>query len=89
MAYKMILKAFGKALKETMFYCAAVHLTILALRMFSTRDWTLYSLASIFDLKLFFPQIDYGSWLVALATFIPVAGFCLWKWILFARADGK
>ncbi len=79
-------KRLLKALKETIFYSAVIHLILLAIHMVRTGDWTLYNMASIFDMKLYFPEIDYGSVTTAAIAMIPVIALFFWNYF---RAGGR
>jgi hypothetical protein len=75
-----------KALKETIFYCAVLHLVLLGVYVIMSGDWTYFNVASIFDLRLFFPRIDYGSLTVAAVSALPVLLFFIWQYF---RLGGK
>ena len=77
----MVTKRLLKALKETIFYCAAVHLILLAIYVIMSGDLTYFNLASIFDLKLFYPQMDYASLTVATISALPVIALFVWQYV--------
>jgi uncharacterized membrane protein YidH (DUF202 family) len=79
-------KRILRALKETIFYCAAIHLVLLGIYVIMSGDWTFLSIASIFDMKLFFPAIDYASLTVVLVGLVPVIALFVWQ---YARAAKK
>jgi hypothetical protein len=76
----MNIKRITAALKETIFYCAAVHLFLLAVQVIRSGDFSFFSMASIFDMKLFMPDIDYGSLSVALISLLPVIALFIWQY---------
>lgn len=77
-------KIFMKALKETIFNIAVIHLVLLAVYVAMSRDFSFFSMASILDMKLFFPEIDYGSLNLALIGLVPV--LVLWGFHYFRLA---
>lgn len=77
----MTFKVFMNALKETIFNIAVLHLVLLAVYVGISGDFSFFSMASILDMKLFFPDVDYGSTTLALMGLLPV--LMLWGFHYF------
>jgi hypothetical protein len=80
----MSFKIFLKALKETIFNIAVLHLVMLAAYVAMSRDFSFFSMVSILDMKLFFPEIDYGSLNLALIGMVLV--LAMWCFHYFRLA---
>ena len=64
-------KSILGALKDTIFTIAVIHIALLTIYAVWSRDFSFLNMASILDLKLFFPQVAY-DFTAAVIGLVPV-----------------